>query len=212
MLKAVIFDLDGLLVNSTPIHKEANTIFLESMDRVKLPSTGGREGMRMIDIIREYKDIYDLPGTLDELYQKRQDIFLKLIREKLKLMAGSIELLKKLKARNLKIGLATSGDQDYVRAVFAKFPVFKNYFDKAVTSEDVQRGKPNPDCYRKMLGKLEVKASDAVVLEDSMHGITSAKAAGISVICIPNKNYPDADYSGADKIFPSLLDVDQAIL
>jgi beta-phosphoglucomutase len=120
--------------------------------------------------------------------------------------------LKKLKQKKMKIGLTTSGDRDYVRAVFTKFPEFKNYFDRAVTSEDVERGKPNPDCYRKILEKLEISAHEAVVLEDSMYGITAAKAAGISVICVPNKYFPDADYSGADKIFPSLLDVDQAIL
>ncbi len=211
MLKAVIFDLDGLLVDSTPLHREADHAFIESFNKVHYKSQGGREGMRIIDIIRDYKDIYDLPGNVEDLYALRQQKFLELAKQKLTLFPGVMELLQKLKQRKLKIGLATSGDRDYVRLVFNKFPDFKDTFDKAVTSEDVERGKPYPDCYLKILEKLQVKPDEAVVLEDSFNGIAAAKNAGIKVIAIPNKHYQEADYSNADIIFNDLSEAENAI-
>ena len=210
MLKAVIFDLDGLLVDSTPIHKEANQIFLAKFGKAKLTS-GGREGMRMTEIIQDYKDIYDLPGTLEELYQQRQEIFFKLVEENLQLFGGALELLQKIHKRNLKIAMGTSGDINYVKLVFVKFKELRKYFSVIVTGDDVVRGKPFPDIYQKALEMLDVKSGEAVAVEDSVNGITSAKAAGMQVICVPNRNYPEADYSEADKIFPTLIQVAQAI-
>jgi HAD superfamily hydrolase (TIGR01509 family) len=211
MLKAVIFDLDGLLVDSTPVHWEANRLFIKSFGKIYLTPTSGREGMRIIDIVREYKDIYDLPGEVDELYEKRQVIFYKLAYEKISLVPGALELIRKLEQRKLKFALATSGDRYYVNLLFKKFPELKSAFTVVITSEDVHKGKPDPEVYTKTLRKLGVTGADAVVLEDAVNGIASAKAAGIQVICVPNKNYPDADYSQADKLFSSLSLVESAI-
>lgn len=210
MLKAVIFDLDGLLIDSTPVQQEANRIFLNNFGKIVLPSTG-REGMRIIDIIREYKDIYDLPGSVEELYAKRQAIFFKLAKVHLKLYPGANQLVEKLNKRSLRLALATSGDRDYVNLFFGKFPRISKFFSTIVTSEDVRRGKPYPDVYQIALVKLNIAADEVVVLEDSVNGITAAKTAGLQVICVPNRNYPEADYSQADKIFPSLVDISLAI-
>jgi len=210
MLKAVIFDLDGLLVDSTPIQREANQIFLSKFDKAHL-SMSGREGMRIIDIIEDYKDIYNLPGSVADLYQKRQQIFFDLVKTKLKVFPGVEELLKKIQKRKLGIALGTSGDRNYVRVCFEKFSDLKKYFDAVVSGDDVARGKPYPDIYQEVLKRLQIKPHEAVVVEDSVNGITAAKAAGIQVICVPNRNYPDADYSQADKIFPSLTYVERAI-
>ena len=210
MLKAVIFDLDGLLVDSTKLQIQADQEFIKSFGKIFLPG-GGREGMRIIDITREYKDVYDLPGSAEDLYAKRQQIFFGLARKYLQLFNGVMPLLNKLQERKLKIALATSGDREYVKLVFEKFPQLTDYFSVVVSSEDVARGKPNPDVYKKALEKLKIKSDEAVVLEDSVNGITAAKLAGIQVICIPNRFYPEADYSQADKIFSSLGQVYTAI-
>jgi len=211
MLKAVIFDLDGLLVDSTPIQQEANRIFIESFDKIYLFPESGREGMRIIDIIRDYKDIFDLPGSVEELYRKRQEIYYELVVSKLQLFPGVKKLLEKLRLRKLKIALATSGDRAYVQLLFKKFSQLKDYFSTTVVSEDVVRGKPYPDVYLKALQKLGVAAKEAIVLEDSFNGIAAAKAAGIAVICIPNRSYPGADYSGADHVFSTLDEVTSEI-
>ncbi len=210
MLKAVIFDLDGLLVDSTPLHQEANRKFLSAYGKSLLAS-GGREGMRIIDIIEDFKDIYNLPGTTKELYQKRQKIYLELVRTRLEIFPGVIRLLNKIKARNLKIALGTSGDEIYVKAFFKKFPQLIKYFSEVVCGDEVMRGKPYPDIYQKVLQKLSIKPDEAVVIEDSVNGIAAAKAAGIDVICVPNRHYPETDYSQADKIFPTLSDIADAL-
>lgn len=212
MLKAVIFDLDGLLVDSTPVHFQANELFLKEFGKVYLRPQSGSEGKRMIDIVREYKDIYDLPGEVEDLYEKRQQLFYSLVQDKIELFPGAWDLIQKLRQRNLRLAMATSGDRYYVDLLFHKYPELAQTFLTVVTSEDVVRGKPAPDVFIETLKKLDIIASEAVVLEDSVNGIAAAKAAGIQVICIPNKNYPDADYSLADKIFPSLSDVAASLI
>jgi HAD superfamily hydrolase (TIGR01509 family) len=211
MLKAVIFDLDGLLVDSTPLQLEANRRFLSLYDKPVL-SGRGREGMRIIDIIEDFKDIYNLPGDIEELYKKRQEIFLEIVKSDLKLFDGVTQLLEKIKSRNLKIAMGTSGDTDYIKSFFNKFPDLPKYFSVVVTGDEVMRGKPYPDIYLEVIKKLAIKPQEAVVVEDSVNGIAAAKSAGIQVICVPNQNYPNADYSNADKIFLTLKDVDKAIM
>src|SRR3990167_6590197 len=181
MISAVIFDLDGLLVDSTPLQLKASHKFLENYGKLHFTSHAGREGMRMIDIIEEYKDIYDLPGSVEDLYHQRQQIFFEMAHNELQLFPGALPLLAELNLRGLKLALATSGD--------------------------VLQGKPSPEVFTKTAQKLGLPANECVVLEDSANGILAAKAAGMQVICVPNQNYPDADYSGADKIFSTLKEV-----
>ena len=211
MLKAVIFDLDGLLVDSTPIQLEANRIFLAAYDKVYLP-TAGREGMRIIDIIRDFKDIYQLPGEVADLYAERQEIFFGLVTKQLELFPGVLSLLTKLKQKNIEIALATSGSKDYIRTLFAKYLQLEGFFQIIVTGDEVVRGKPYPDIYLLALKELNFAPTQCVVIEDSFNGILAAKAAGIQVICVPNKHYPDADYSQANRIFDTLEEVTKAIV
>jgi len=211
MILAVIFDLDGLLVDSTPLQLRASHQFLQSFGKLHFTSHAGREGMRMIDIIEEYKDIYDLPGSVEDLYHQRQQIFFEMARKELELFPGALPLLVHLKQRRLKLALATSGDRDYLQVIFEKFPELQNYFTLVISSEDVLQGKPNPEVFTKTAQKLGVAPAECVVLEDSANGVLAAKAAGMQVICVPNQNYPDADYSQADKVFASLEEVAQAL-
>jgi HAD superfamily hydrolase (TIGR01509 family) len=211
MLRAVIFDLDGLLVDSTPLQQEASQVFLENLGVLHFSPKGGREGMRMIDIIREYQDIYNLPGKLEDLYATRQAIFYKLVDEKLQLFPGAWELLEKIKNRGYKIALATSGDRPYVTHLFKKFPKLLDYFTLVLTSEDVLAGKPNPEVYSLAAKQLEVSTHECIVLEDSFNGVAAAKRAGMSVIAVPNKNYPNAEFILADHVFDSLPQVLSAI-
>lgn len=211
MLKAVIFDLDGLLVDSTPVQQEANRQFLAKYGKVHLPSTG-REGMRIIDIIRDFRDIYQLPGTVESLYVERQTIFMELVKTHIELFDGAIPLLTKLKTKHLKLALATSASKQYIKTLFSKFPTLQSFFTLVITGDEVMRGKPYPDVYLKAVEELGVLPEDCVVLEDSFNGIAAAKRAGIQVICVPNKNYPDADYSLADRVFESLEQVEKEIV
>ncbi len=211
MLSAVIFDLDGLMVDSTPLQQQASRKFLESFGKLHYSNRSGREGMRIIDIISEYKDIYNLPGSLEELYHKRQQIYFEIAKEQLELFPDLLPLLEKLQQKKLKLAIATSGDRDYIELLFKKFPQLLKFLPVVTTSEDVQRGKPYPDVYLKTAEKLGVVPNSCIVLEDSMTGVAAAKAANMQVICIPNKHYPEADYSQADRSFNSLGEVIAAI-
>jgi len=210
MLKAVIFDLDGLLVDSTPLQWEANKIFLQKHGK-QFAVPQNREGMRIIDILLEMKDLYDLAGDIEDLYMDRQQIYFDIVRKELELFPGALELLENLKKRGIKIALATSGDRNYISVLFEKFPQLNDYFSVIVSSEDVKIGKPNPEVFLTTAKKLNAAAQECVVLEDSVNGILAAKAAHMEVICIPNLNYPEADYFQADAVFANLHEAAQAI-
>jgi HAD superfamily hydrolase (TIGR01509 family) len=212
MLKAIIFDFDGLLTDSNPLHAEANQQFLTKYGKIHSSSKGKREGLRIIDCIREYKDIYNLSPDISQLYAERQAIFYKLVKEKLELFSGAMPLLEKIKIKKIKIILATSGDKGYINLVFDKFPEFARYFSLVVTGDDVVRGKPYPDIYEQVLKKISLAANECIVVEDSINGILSGKAAGIKVVAIPNIHYPEADYSIADKIFENLDQFNKSIV
>jgi HAD superfamily hydrolase (TIGR01509 family) len=168
--------------------------------------------MRIIDIIQEYKDIYDIEGDIAQLYQERQQIFFALAREQLRLFPDVMPLLLKIKNRGLKIAMATSGDRAYTELVFKKFTQLTSFFSVVVTSEDVIRGKPYPDVYLKTAQELHVSPRMCIVLEDSVNGILAAKTAGMQVICIPNRYFLQADYSQADRIFATLGEVSSEIM
>lgn len=211
MVKAVIFDLDGVLVDSHQVHEDASQKFLENYGKLHFSSLSSHSGKRIVDIVAEYKDIYNLPGNVDDLYQKRQQIFYGLVKENLELYPSVLSLLQKLKNRNIKIAIATSGDAFYLKIIFEKFPKLKSFIDSLVTGDDVARGKPYPDIFIKTAQKLNLQPYECVVVEDSTNGILAAKAAGMAVLAVPSIYYSDADYSSADKIFENLRDIEKAI-
>ena len=210
MIKAVIYDLDDLMVNSNPLHFEASSQVFEKykVDLGKLPSSvrSGFIGMRVKDILKEIVRYFNLKIDFEKLHQERSELLLKLVREKLKMMPGLVNSLKRIKGGGLKIALASSGAWWYINLVLEKFKV-ADYFDVIVSGDDVKRGKPDPETYLIAVKKLGIRPSQAVVLEDATNGIAAAKAAGCFCIAIKNPYTPKQDLSRADLALDSLADL-----
>lgn len=207
MIKAIIYDLDDLMVNSHPLHYEAWEVLLKKYKHSNkdLPKEYHSKfiGARVIDIAKVIKKTLKLNIDLKLLYKERMEIFIKLVKQKLEPMPGLLYSLKLLRANNFKIAVASSGTKEYINLVLTKFEI-RDYFDVIISGDDVKKGKPDPETFIVACKKLNLKAEECLVLEDAERGIEAAKRAGCKCIGVENPHTPSQDRSGADKIIPSL--------
>ncbi len=207
MIKAIIYDLDDLMVNSDPLHTETWEIILkESGYKFSELSEKLRSkfiGMRVKDISKEIIKELKLNVDFDYFCKERIRIFLKLVKEKLEAMPGLIYSLNLFKEGGFKVAIASSGAKEYIKLVLERFDI-SHYFDAIVSGDDVKIGKPSPETYIIACKKLNLKPEECLVLEDATVGIESAKAAGCKCIAIKNPNTLPQDHSKSDLLLSSL--------
>ena len=188
-MKAVIFDMDGLMINSERVTYECYVSVLKEM------------GLTMSEDF--YKTL--LGKTLPTAYQLMNNIFDK---DGVPIKKGLIELLTYLKEHQYKTIVATSSTRNRVEHLLGLADVMK-YFDDSICGDEVTQGKPHPEVFLKACEKLGVEVQDALVLEDSEAGIEASYRAHIPVICIPDMKYPEEQYV---KMTTKILDsLDQVI-
>jgi len=210
-IQAVIFDMDGLLVDSEPIQFEASQLlFRQYGHRFTVKHLKKFLGVRLVEELATLKREWKLQPDVKEFMAKRRNIFLRLIRKKLKLAKGAGELLKFLRQIGLPVGLGTSAEHWYVDEVMKKFNI-RHHFDVIVSSEQVQKGKPDPEVYLTVAKHLRVTPANCLVLEDAVNGIAAAKNAGMMCFAVPNPYTPKRDYEKADQSFQSLREVTSAL-
>lgn len=182
--KALIFDMDGTLINSISYHKEAWIRFLKKYNIYLEPNQFNAQNHGTIDemIIRFFGDSIDL-NLIKDLGQEKERIYRELYRNDIKEIDGLTNFLIELKSKNIKIGLATNCDTPNINFVLESLNI-KKYFDVIIGGHEVVSGKPNPEIYISMLNRLGVMNHEAIVIEDSEGGILSALKAGINVVGI----------------------------
>ncbi len=204
-LKAVLFDLDGLLTNTEELHLEAWRRALRERGVEVTPEEYAelwiRRGLGPRDVLKLKK----LEGKLDveALMRRKDELFRELAERHLALLPGALELLRALKAKGLKLALVTSARRPAVDVVLDRLKL-RDFFDVIVTNEDVRRSKPDPEPFLVAAERLGVRPSDCVVLEDAEKGVVAAKRAGMRVIAVPNGLTRDNDFSQADAVVGSL--------
>lgn len=205
-MKAVIFDMDGVLIDSEPLWKIAE---IEGFAKVGINLTNidceETVGLRMDEVVKMW---YDRVGwenkTLKEVEEDVIDLLIHQIKLNGKALTGVNELLRLLKSEGYKIGLATSSAMRIVEVVVDKLEI-RSYFDVLHSAEFEDYGKPHPAVFLTTAAKLGVKAIDCLVIEDSLNGVIAAKAARMKVIAVPEKSHDyDKRLIIADKILPSL--------
>jgi HAD superfamily hydrolase (TIGR01509 family) len=213
MIKAVIFDMDGLMINSEPIQSKGFELLLREYHKKPIYHTNG-----LVHVVGTHgncaklKIKYQIDEELDILKQKRQQFYQKLLKsEVIKSMPGLNSLLKFLKKNDLKIAVATNSFLEDIKVIFPKLKIL-SYFNVFVTCEDVINGKPAPDIYLKAAKRLNIKPAECLVLEDSETGVSAGKNAGMKVIAVPNKFTKNHDFSKADLIVKSLNNIDWKII
>lgn len=207
-IKAVIFDLDGLLIDSEPTWHEADTAFFakhgvtftEELNQ-KIFGMGLRDGIEVLKIEAGLK------GNTEELMTGRREAFLKVFLKKPRLLEGAREIVETVHSAGYLCAIATGGHTvDTVRAILKRLNIEK-YFKVLVSSDLVEKGKPAPDVYLFTAKKLKVDPKHCLVFEDSPNGVKAGRrAAGMRVIGV-NADFAiqkQLDRAGADIIAPSL--------
>ncbi len=183
---ALIFDMDGLLIDSEPVSERALGEFV-GRRRLDLDPdlTAALLGKRLPDAIHIIKDWYDLEGEPADLLEELSETRLAALRGGIPVMDGAIELLEWARESGIPRALATSSRRSHADVSLAVSGL-KGYFDIESTGDEVERGKPAPDLFLLAAARLGVEPANALVFEDAPAGVAAAKAAGMSVIWVPN--------------------------
>lgn len=210
MKKAVIFDMDGLMINSERVTFEGYQLVMRklglSISEDFYKQLLGKTLPTAYQIFyNEYGDDFPMEQVLNDVHQYMADLF---DQEGVPLKKGLLELLIYLKENNYKTIVATSSTRKRVDHILGLADIIK-YFDDSICGDEVTHGKPHPEVFLRACEKLGVNPSDAIVLEDSEAGIQAAYSGNIDVICIRDMKYPEQEF---EKMTTKILDsLDQVI-
>lgn len=182
--KAMLFDLDGTLVDSMWMWEAIDIEFLGAYG-YECPDDIQRaiEGMSFSETAVYFKERFDLPLSLDEIKAVWTRMSIDKYRHEVLLKPGVLEFLKYCKENGIRTGIGTSNGSEIVDAVLTSLKV-KEYFDAVVTACEVAHGKPEPDIYLEVAKRLGVQPENCLVFEDIPAGIMAGKAAGMPVIAM----------------------------
>jgi len=187
-MKAVIFDFDGVILDSEPQHHEA---FAELFRRNGIPfsetpqTMTGIPARKLIPMVALKAGISLSAEKISAMDRQRDEIYLELILHQATLLPGALDLLHALKKSGVKIALASSSNHRLLEAILPRVGL-TDAFDAVVGGDHVPHGKPNPDIFLKAAEKLGVNPRDCVVIEDANAGVQAANAAGMKVLMVRN--------------------------
>ena len=207
-IQAVIFDLDGLLIDSEKMYYQAFASLARKYgENFPLEEyASGFSGHSLKENIQALINRYTLPVTTEEAHTAVTEYLRDSDLGTIMLKPGAEELILFLKEKRIKVCLATSGNEKRARDIL-RMRGLESVFDSMVFREDIRKGKPEPEIFLKACEKADVPAQDCLVLEDSEAGILAAVNAGMKVICIPDLRYPGEEY--AQKTWMILRDLDE---
>jgi HAD superfamily hydrolase (TIGR01509 family) len=205
MLRALIFDMDGLLVDTEPLAAKAMDDFLARYQLERRPWVHARLlGRRLPEAVAIVREGYEMSEPLDQLTDVYAGMRMDALRGAVKALPGAHEIIAWGRARNLKLALASSGMRVHVDLSLLEVGL-NGAFDAEITGDDVMHGKPAPDLFVGAAAKLGVAPADCVVFEDAPAGVTAGKAAGMRVIAVPHEGTPRANFEPApDEFAPDL--------
>lgn len=201
--KALLFDLDGTLVDSEPFHfgtwnallAESNvqleyTDFLKNYAGIPIPGNAAR-----------LKELYGIETPIEVLISRKEEMTVAGLQTSvIGLMPHVQETLDFFRSRNIKMALVTASTRNDVNGMFRNNRLDK-YFDLMITRTDVTKSKPDPECYNMAVEKLGLEKSECLVFEDTLNGLRAAKAAELTCFAIQHNTDDHEKLSAADKIF-----------
>lgn len=187
-IKAVIFDMDGVIIDSEPLWRRA---MVKGFNHFNMPvseedcrKTMGRRINEVVDLWVKYHSVTKF--TSIEIETAIMDFLFELIETEGKPINGILEIFAFCKEKNLKVGLATSSSEKLMDKVLNKLQL-NNYFDSAVSAEHLKYGKPHPEVFLICADNIGVHPFNCIVIEDSINGAVAAKAAQMQLVVVPDK-------------------------
>lgn len=198
MLKGVIFDMDGVLINSHPIHRRAWRKFFDALELKVSDSELDfvLDGRKKEDILRHF--FGDLTDTQIKEYGHQKEMLFREEASSIDPVDGALDFIHELSQAGIGFALASCGSKTRVNYILQKLHIHDR-FAAIVTGDDVQFGKPNPDIFRKAADRLGSAYDDLLVCEDAVSGVQAAKAAGIRCLGI-------ADHARAEELIEAGAD------
>jgi beta-phosphoglucomutase family hydrolase len=208
-VKAVIFDMDGVLVDTEPIYFAANRELFERLGFSVMQEGYARFiGLDASRMWAQLKAEHALPQPIPELVNLERDaMYRALLQASLTPMEGLIPLLDDLQRRGIRLAIASSSAHRIINTILEKTGV-RAYFAAIASGEDVAHGKPAPDIFLLAAARLGVAPQDCTVIEDAAAGVRGAKAAGMRVIGYRNPHSGEQDLGEADEVIERLSECD----
>jgi HAD superfamily hydrolase (TIGR01509 family) len=205
-LRAVTFDLDGLMFNTEEMYQEIDRTLLARRGK---PSSDElldqMMGRKAKDAIKIMIDWHELPDTVDDLLVEGREIMSRLMPARLAPMPGLMKLLEALEQANIPKGIATSSEGKTVAGMLLRFQL-EPRFSFVLTSDATQRSKPAPDVYLLAAEQHGVRPEEMMVLEDSQIGTQAAVSAGAYTVAVPGGRSHAHDFAGAKLVAKGLTD------
>lgn len=200
MIKAVIFDMDGVVVLSKHGDFAAwKKIFEEIGSKLTHKIFTKFQGMRTVDIIKAYSKKTFTEQEIKSLGNKKQKYFLEYAKENgVEEIRGVTTLLRILKEKRYLIGLGTSAPRMKANFILKRLGL-KKYFNEIVTVENIRNGKPNPEIFLKVASKLRCRPEECLVIEDAANGVLAAKKGGMKCLAITTTHSKN-ELKNADKV------------
>lgn len=213
MIEAVVFDLDGVLLDSEQVWDEVREkLTRERGGRWHHRAQADMMGMSSVEWSRYMHDVLRVPDQPEEIDAEVVRRMLERYETELPLIDGAVEAVRRL-AERWPLGLASSSNREVIDLVL-ELSGLAQFFRVTVSSEEVSRGKPAPDVYLEAARELGVPPERCAAVEDSRNGIRSANAAGMRVIAIPNPHFPPGEdaLALADVTLGSLAELTPSIV
>ncbi len=203
-ITTVIFDMDGLMVDTEPLSRQAwGEVLREYGHRLDDGVYARMIGHRSSDSGQMVLDAYPLPLTLNELILAKNGRYQTILAQGIPEMPGLRALLAELARRHIPWGVATSSPRAHAQAILSRLGL-AGACSALATGDEVAHGKPAPDIYRLAAERLGVLPQQCMALEDSAPGCQAAVAAGMRGVAVPNGHTTQADFSFAYAVLPSL--------
>jgi HAD superfamily hydrolase (TIGR01509 family) len=189
VIDAVVFDLDGVIIDSEELWDEVREgLARERGGRWSAQAQSDMMGMSSTEWSRYLHEVVGLSGPPEAINRDVVDRMLARYSERLPLIDGAVDAVKRI-AQQWPLGVASSSNRELIDLVL-EVSGLAPYFEATVSSEEVARGKPAPDVYLEAARRLGVEPARSVAIEDSASGIRSAHAADMHVVAIPNRAFP----------------------
>jgi HAD superfamily hydrolase (TIGR01509 family) len=212
-IAAVIFDLDGVLVDSETVWNDARReLVQESGGTWRADAPRAMMGMSSLEWSRYMREELGVPLSTDAISRAVVERLEGLYRQRLPLIPGAREAVRSLAAR-WPLALASSANRPIIELVL-ELAGLSSCFRAAVSSEEVAHGKPAPDVYLEAARRISCEPARCVAVEDSANGLRAAVSAGMRVIAIPNPHFPPAQgiLETADVVLPSIEALNARVL